>query len=294
MATTGDRLTTQEPNVTVQKGTKVLTPPARTRPTTPAEQEADTVQVWPHLVVIEFLGAVVITINLVLLSTLFNGPLLGLANPDQTPNPSKAPWYFLNLQELLLHMNPALAGVIVPTVALGLLAIIPYVDRGSRGLGVWWYSERGKKVALFTTVYTIAVTAALIALDNFGKIKARFDEWLSVSDPIAGTPAGPLSFMTEALGGMLGGTATAIAEAQGTLIETIVNWLIPIFFLTFFPVLLVLILRRVYKGIDLSEIIIALFTGFVVVYFVLTFVGTAMRGPGMELFPPWALPPTHE
>ncbi|MEO6458473.1 MAG: menaquinol-cytochrome C reductase [Chloroflexia bacterium] len=294
MATTGDRLTTQEPNVTVQKGTKVLTPPARSRPTTPAEQEVDTVQVWPHLVVIEFLGAVVITINLVLLSTLFNGPLLGLANPDQTPNPSKAPWYFLNLQELLLHMNPALAGVIVPTVALGLLAIIPYVDRGSRGLGVWWYSDRGKKVALFTTVYTIAVTAALIALDNFGKLKARFDEWLSVSEPATGTQAGPLSFMTEALGGMLGGTATATAEAQGILIETIVNWLIPTFFLLFFPVLLVFMLKRVYKGIDLSEIIIALFTGFVVVYFVLTFVGTAMRGPGMELFPPWALPATHE
>src|SRR5690349_1954144 len=119
MATIGDRLASQEPNVTIQKGTKVLTPPPRSRPTTPAEQEADTVQVWPHLVVIEFLGAIIMTINIVLISTLFNSPLLGLANPDKTPNPSKAPWYFLNLQELLLHMNPALAGVIVPTVALG-------------------------------------------------------------------------------------------------------------------------------------------------------------------------------
>src|SRR5436190_23285462 len=104
MATTGDRLVSQEPNVTVQKGTRVLTPPPRTRPTTPAEQEAGTVQVWPHLVVIEFLGAMIITINMVLLATLFNGPFRDLANPDKTPNPSKAPWYFLNLQELLLHM----------------------------------------------------------------------------------------------------------------------------------------------------------------------------------------------
>ncbi|MDQ3929541.1 MAG: hypothetical protein M3328_10395, partial [Chloroflexota bacterium] len=75
MATTGDNLTTREQNVTVQKGSKVLTPPARTRPTTPADQEVDTVQVWPHLVVIEFLGAIIITINLMLLATLFNGPL---------------------------------------------------------------------------------------------------------------------------------------------------------------------------------------------------------------------------
>src|SRR5438309_8479047 len=126
MATTEDALT-KEANATVQKGAKVLTPPARTRPTTPADQEADTVQVWPHLVVIEFLAAIIFTINLVLLSTLVNGPLDQLANADATPNPSKAPWYFLNLQELLLHMNPALAGVIVPTAALGLIAVIPYV-----------------------------------------------------------------------------------------------------------------------------------------------------------------------
>jgi len=151
MATTGDRLsTTPEANVTVQKGTRVLTPPSRSRPVTPGEQEAGTVQVWPHLVVIEFLGALVITINMVLLSTLFNGPFLALANPDKTPNPSKAPWYFLNLQELLLHMNPALAGVIVPTVALLLVAIIPYVDRDTDGLGIWWYSARGPKIAIFT------------------------------------------------------------------------------------------------------------------------------------------------
>ncbi len=295
MATTGDRLTTQEQNVTVQKGTKVLTPPARTRPTTPAEQEVYTVQVWPHLVVIEFLGAIVVTINMVLLSTLFNGPLLGLANPEQTPNPSKAPWYFLNLQELLLHMNPALAGVIVPTIALGLLAAIPYIDRGTRGLGVWWYSDRGKKVALFSTVYTFAVTSALIALDKYFPLKTNFTQWLRTADPSRGTEAGPLSFLTDVLAGALGGgTETAKAEALGILIETIVGYGIPIICLLIFPVILVFLLKRIYRGIDLSEIIIGLFTGFVVVYYLLTFVGTAMRGPGMDLFPPWALPPTHE
>src|SRR5437667_5140950 len=160
MATTQDALT-REANTTVQKGAKVLTPPTRTRPTTPSDQEADTVQVWPHLVVIEFLAALIFTINLVLLSTLVNGPLDQLANTDQTPNPSKAPWYFLNLQELLLHMNPALAGVIVPTVALILIAAIPYVDRGTRGLGVWWYSDRGPKIALFTVIFTTVVTVSL-------------------------------------------------------------------------------------------------------------------------------------
>src|SRR5690242_7998340 len=156
MATTGEGLT-RDANATVQKGAKVLTPPARTRPTTPSDQEADTVQVWPHLVVIEFLAALIFTINLVLLSTLVNGPLDQLANPDQTPNPSKAPWYFLNLQELLLHMNPALAGVIVPTIALVLIAVIPYVDRSTKGLGIWFYNPRGSKIAIFSAIYTTAV-----------------------------------------------------------------------------------------------------------------------------------------
>src|SRR5205823_7024977 len=165
MASTGDSLT-KEANATVQKGARVLTPPARTRPTTPSEQEADTVQVWPHLVVIEFLAAVIFTINMVLLGTLINGPLAELASPDRTPNPSKAPWYFLNLQELLLHMDPSLAGVIVPTIALGLIAIIPYVDRGKQGLGVWFYNSRGPRIIIFTTIYTTLVTFALVYFDE--------------------------------------------------------------------------------------------------------------------------------
>ena len=294
MATVGDRLTT-EANVTVQKGTKVLTPPARTRPTTPAEQEADTVQVWPHLVVIEFLGAVIFTINILLLSTLFNAPLLGIANADQTPNPSKAPWYFLNLQELLLHMNPALAGVIVPTIALVLIAAIPYVDRSSRGLGVWFYSERGVRISIFSAIFTTVVCAALIALDKFFPLKANFTSWLQTANPETNTSAGWLSFLTDWTAGLFfGNSATATTESLGVLIEAIVGWIIPIFFLLFFPALLVILLKVVFKGINLSEIIIGLFTGFVTVFTVLTFVGTAMRGPGMDLYPPWALPPTVE
>ncbi|HEX8220945.1 MAG TPA: menaquinol-cytochrome C reductase [Chloroflexia bacterium] len=288
MATTGDNLTTREQNVTVQKGSKVLTPPARSRPTTPADQEVDTVQVWPHLVVIEFLGALIITINLILLSTLFNGPLEQLANPDKTPNPSKAPWYFLNLQELLLHMNPALAGVIVPTVALGLIAAIPYIDRTTRGLGVWWYSDRGAKIALFTTIYSIVVTASLIALDNIVKLRTFFTGLFK--------PDAALGGVTTFTAGIVGGpnAEAANASAQGLLIEALTGWLIPTFCLLFFPALLVFLLKRVFRGIDLAEVIIGLFTGFVVVYWVLTIVGTAMRGPGMELFPPWALPAPTE
>jgi menaquinol-cytochrome c reductase cytochrome b/c subunit len=295
MASISDRVG-QEPNVTVQRGGKVLTPPARTRPSTPAEQEADTIQVWPHLVVIEFLGALIITINLVLLSTLFNGPFLALANPERTPNPSKAPWYFLNLQEMLLHMNPALAGVIVPTVALLLIAAIPYVDRSSRGLGVWWYSGRGPKIAGFSAIYTTAVLAVLIGLDELGELKANFTKWLATADVSPTGQSGFLSFLTDATADVLGGTSTEIAHANalGVLVEAIVGWIIPIICFIVFPVLLVVLLKIIFRGIDLAEIILGLFTGFVMVFLVLTFVGTAMRGPSMDLYPPWALPPNQE
>src|SRR3954468_14569611 len=165
MATTEDRLA-RETNATVQKGARVLTPPARTRPTTPSDQEADTVQVWPHLVVIEFLAAIIFTINLVLLSTLVNGPLDQLANPDVTPNPSKAPWYFLNLQELLLHMNPALAGVVVPTVFLIILAAVPYIDRSQEGQGTWFGTLNAVRISVWSGIFSFVGTLTLILYDQ--------------------------------------------------------------------------------------------------------------------------------
>jgi len=100
----------------------------RPRPRREREQE---VLVWPDLVFIEFIAAVLFTITLLLLSTFLDAPLLNRADATTTPTPSKAPWYFLTLQELLLRMDPAWAGVIVPTIALIALAAIPYWARQS-------------------------------------------------------------------------------------------------------------------------------------------------------------------
>ena len=209
-----------------------------------------------------------------------DAPLEEMANPTKTPNPSKAPWYFLNLQELLLHMNPALAGVIVPTIALVLIAVIPYVDRSSRGLGVWWYNDRGPRIAGFTAIYTTAITGALIALDKFFPLKANFTNWLATADVAPSGQSGFLSFLTGITSDILGGANPEIAHANalGVLVEAIVGWIIPIICFIVFPILLVILLKLIFRGLDLSETILALFTGFVTVYFVLTFVGTAMRG----------------
>ena len=89
----------------------------------------DKVHVWPHLLVIEFASILSVTAFLTIFSALVKAPLLGLADVNQTPNPSKAPWYFLGLQELLTMFTPMVAGVTIPGIALGLLAIAPYVDK---------------------------------------------------------------------------------------------------------------------------------------------------------------------
>ncbi|MCP3973939.1 MAG: menaquinol-cytochrome c reductase cytochrome b subunit [bacterium] len=89
----------------------------------------DKVSTWPHLVLIEFVALIVITVALIVFSAFVDAPLLELANFNEQPNPSKAPWYFLGLQELLAYFDPQVAGVIIPGFGLLGLAMVPYVDR---------------------------------------------------------------------------------------------------------------------------------------------------------------------
>ncbi|MEZ5280994.1 MAG: menaquinol-cytochrome c reductase cytochrome b subunit [Acidimicrobiales bacterium] len=89
----------------------------------------DKVHTWPHLLAAEFTAALFITAFLLIFSIFVNAPLLTLADFNNTPNPAKAPWYFLGLQELLTMFHPMIAGVTIPGVVLGLLILAPYVDR---------------------------------------------------------------------------------------------------------------------------------------------------------------------
>jgi menaquinol-cytochrome c reductase cytochrome b/c subunit len=89
----------------------------------------DKVHVWPHLLGIEFVAALACTAFTIIFSVFVNAPLLELANPNQTPNPSKAPWYFLGLQELLTMFHPMVAGVTLPGLGLIGLILAPYTDR---------------------------------------------------------------------------------------------------------------------------------------------------------------------
>ena len=89
----------------------------------------DKVHTWPHFLAAEFVAALACTAFLFFFSIFVNAPLLQLANPNQTPNPSKAPWYFLGLQELLTMFHPMVAGVTVPGIALFALILAPYIDK---------------------------------------------------------------------------------------------------------------------------------------------------------------------
>ena len=139
---------------------------ASTAQVRPRREREEEVLVWPDLVFIEFICALVFSISFLLISAVVNAPLINRANPDVTPNPSKAPWYFLNLQELLLHMNPALAGVIVPTVALILLAAIPYLDRSKEGQGTYFATANSVRITIFSTIFSMVVTVMLVLFDS--------------------------------------------------------------------------------------------------------------------------------
>jgi len=221
----------------------------------------DTAMVWPHLLVIEFIVAMLWLVALLVISAAFNAPLQDHSNPDHTPNPSKAPWYLLNLQELLLHMDKGLAAVIVPSIWLFIiLPIIPYLDQSREGVGVWFTNRTGFRVFLFSAVFTTVLTFALIFID-FAAKRAGYIEWAT-----ANLPGGKVLFP---------------------------DYIIPITVMTGLSVLLVFLVNKLF-GADRRGQMIALFTGFVFVFVVLTFVGTSMRGPGMDLYAPWLLPKTIE
>ena len=124
-------------------------------------QPTDKVHVWPHLLVIEFLAALVMTAFLLVFSTFVNAPLLALANVNLTPNPSKAPWYFLGLQELLTMFHPMVAGVTIPGVGLGLLALAPYIDRNPSN------KPEDRKVAISMMVLFMMFWAVLVIIGSF-------------------------------------------------------------------------------------------------------------------------------
>jgi hypothetical protein len=121
----------------------------------------DKVHTWPHLLAVEFVAALACTAFLLVFSWVVNAPLLQAADPNKTPNPSKAPWYFLGLQELLTMFHPMIAGVTLPGVALILLILAPYLDRNP--------SNKPEDRKFMTTMMTVHLMfwAVLVIIGSF-------------------------------------------------------------------------------------------------------------------------------
>ena len=337
------------------------TAPSQTRPRREREEE---LLVWPDLVFVEFISAVLFTFSFTIVSALINAPLINRANPDVTPNPSKAPWYFLNLQEMLLHMNAALAGVVLPTIALRVLAAVPYLDRSREGQGTWFGTLNAVRITVWSAIYSTVATVGLILFDSgmhaklyewvtgsrwpvgqfrpswlpdIGIISALWDlifirnfraiqtEWtwqvnLFGLDPGFG-PNGRNGVMdwpddfTRIPLPIVNGTwwpkwGNNHGEPAPQWYQDLPDWLtglypydlnvnlpailveiiIPTMIMVGLSVFLVYILWRIGWMRTRRDVMISIFTAFMVVFWIMTIVGSAFRGAGQELVMPWNVP----
>ena len=264
--------------------------------------------VWPDLVFIEFISAVLFTLTLTMLSIVINAPLQDRANPANTPNPSKAPWYFLNLQELLLHMHPALAGVVVPTVALIALGAIPYFDTDNERQGEWLTTPRAWPNLIVGSVVGVVGTALLIGWDSQRHVLAyeRISgeawpsslEWLRSARSLQGEIAEwlPASWSSIPLGekvmrfDLLGLPAV---DLNVNLPAVLIEQMLPVSLMVGLPILLSLFAWRTGLAHTKRDHMILQFSGFIAVFIALTISGTALRGEGMDIFWPWEVRPAE-
>jgi len=128
--------------------------------------ESDRVWVWPDLVYTELISLILCSVVLIVWSIVLKAPLEQPANRAVTPNPSKAPWYFLGLQEMLVYFDPWLAGVVLPSLIIVGLIAIPYIDKNPKGNGYFTFNERKVEITLFLFGFVI-LWSSLIVLGTF-------------------------------------------------------------------------------------------------------------------------------
>ena len=131
-----------------------------------ADETHDLVWAWPDLVYIELICMILFTVGLLAWSLAIDAPLEEPASATRSPNPAKAPWYFLGLQEMLVYFDPWLAGVVLPTMILVGLMALPYIDTNPKGNGYYTYVERKFAINYFLFGF-LAMWIALIIMGTF-------------------------------------------------------------------------------------------------------------------------------
>ncbi|MEJ2595661.1 MAG: cytochrome b N-terminal domain-containing protein [bacterium] len=209
----------------------------------PEDASEELVPADPDLVSKELVVSLVLIATLLLLSIFSNAPLLERANPANSPNPAKAAWYFMGVQELLLHLHPFFAALLIPSAFFLFLTYLPFFRYKEQYRGRWFMTEKGRKLALYALIAGILFTMAGILADEYlVNMEAVFPH----------------------------------------LAPAISNGLIPLVLLFAIITGIVYMVRKRYRA-DKSEVILFLFTFLMAGYTVMTLVGIFFRGPGMKL-----------
>ena len=148
----------------VRKAGGVVIPrPSKENPGT----ERRSVPTIPNLVLRELVVALVLIASILVFSIIFNAPLEDKANPGFSPNPAKAPWYFLGIQEMLLHFHPLFAVLVIPLLVTTALILLPYLEYDSDKTGVWFISQKGRRMGIVSAVLALAITLIGVIADEF-------------------------------------------------------------------------------------------------------------------------------
>jgi quinol-cytochrome oxidoreductase complex cytochrome b subunit len=229
----------------VRKARGVVQPRALEDVSTP---ESPRVLALPHLLLREFVAALVLLAVVVNLAALVPAPLGPAANPGMSPNPAKAPWYFMGIQELLLHFDPLFAVLLLPLALLAALAAVPYLRYDVDASGIWFVSARGRALAARAALLALIVTPGAVVLDEYVLDLPGWLPWLPGAIANGLLPAGVI------------GVGLWLAARA---------------------------LRR-RGAATRNEIVLAGVVFLAVTFAVLTTVGVWFRGPGMALTWPWS------
>lgn len=222
-----------------------LTVPRSLAEDTPGKVEK--VPILPHLVSIELVFALVVMAVLLLWASWVNAPLEAAADPNHSPNPAKAAWYFMGIQELLLHFHPVFGAIVIPALAFVVLIAFPYLRFDSDSEGIWFRSLKGRRMAWAAMFSALIATPLLVVLDEL---------WI--------------------------GFPTLLP----TLPTVISNGLLPLMILLLLLIAFTSGIRVSYCAND-DETRQALFVLLVTAFVILTVIGVAFRGEGMALMWPW-------
>jgi quinol-cytochrome oxidoreductase complex cytochrome b subunit len=208
-----------------------------------------TVPLVPNLVIKEVVVALVLIALVLVLAIIFAAPLGEPANPGISPNPAKAPWYFLGFQELLIHFDATFAILVIPLLAAAALIAIPFIRYEGEISGNWFLTPKGRRMSLAAAIMALVVVPLWIVVDD--RVIGP-DGWLPGAAPVVSNGLLPFALM------LAGASAFYLA------------------------------LRKSFNA-SRNEAVQSLFVLFFVAFVVLTVTGAWFRGPGMMLVWPWQM-----